>query len=66
MTLVSFPSSELMEMKLWRSSSPFLFLFYSNVVAVINYFLDRLQHAIHKVLKFLSDSSFLVVILQVQ
>ena len=44
----------------------FLFLFYSNVVAVINYFLDRLQHAIHKVLKFLSDSSFLVVILQVQ
>lgn len=55
-----------MEMELWRSSSPFLFLFYSNVVVVINYFLDKLQHASHKVLKLLSDSSFLVVILQVQ
>ena len=55
-----------MAMKLWRSSSPFLFLFYSNVVVVINYFLDKLQHTSHEVLKFLSDSSFLVVIFQVQ
>lgn len=66
MTIFSSPSSKFMEAKLWRFSSPLLCLFYSNVVAVINYFLDRLQQAIHTLLKFLRDSSFPIVVLQVQ
>lgn len=66
MTVFSSPSSNFMETKLWRPISPFLCQCYSNVVAMINYFLARLQHASHIVLKFLSASSLPIVILQVR